>query len=395
LASVWKNIPAATSTGALVSGCLRAQNQLRAVERIMNVKQFVLGTAVLVMAGGGFSALAAETTLKVGDPAPKLQTGKWVQGDPVKEFEKGKAYIVEFWATWCGPCRVSIPHLNEIAQKYKDKKLVVIGQNCWERDESQVEPFIKKMGDKMTYRVALDDKQGDGDGKMAETWMKAAGQDGIPAAFLVDTEGKIAWIGHPMSLKEDVIDRVLEGKFDLKEAAAEAEKEASSREKLIALSNQLRTEMQAKEWAKAEATLAEIEKALPEEQRAGAAPVRFQILLGKEDYKGASRLAGEIADSDPNNGPMQNHLARVLLTYEGIKDRDLAMADKLASQANKVSDGKEPVVLDTLALVRFMQGKKDEAVELEQKAVSLADGQAKEALQKRLDSYKEGKQPEN
>src|SRR6185503_13787017 len=116
--------------------------------------------------GTTFSS-AAETALKVGDPAPKLQTGKWVQGDPVKEFEKGKAYIVEFWATWCGPCRVSIPHLNEIHNKFKGKGLVVIGQDCAERDESLVAPFIKKMGDKMTYRVALDDKQGSKTGKMA------------------------------------------------------------------------------------------------------------------------------------------------------------------------------------------------------------------------------------
>src|SRR5438874_238478 len=124
------------------------------------------------------------------------------KGEPVKDFEKGKAYIVEFWATWCGPCRVSIPHLNEIHNKFKDKNLVVIGQDCWERDDSLVAPFVKSMGDKMTYRVALDDKEGSEKGKMAETWMAAAGRNGIPSAFLVDTKGLIAWVGHPMQLKE-------------------------------------------------------------------------------------------------------------------------------------------------------------------------------------------------
>src|SRR5881628_2427577 len=165
-------------------------------------------------------ASAAEPSLKVGDPAPKLQTGKWVQGEPVKEFKKEKAYIVEFWATWCGPCRVSIPHLNDIHNKFKVKGLVVIGQDCWERDDSLVAPFVKSMGDKMTYRVALDDKEGSEKGKMAETWMVAAGRNGIPSAFLVDTKGLVAWIGHPMQLKETVIEEVLSGKFDLPKAAA-------------------------------------------------------------------------------------------------------------------------------------------------------------------------------
>jgi len=151
-------------------------------------------------------------TLKVGAPAPKLSTGKWVQGEPVNEFQRGKTYLVEFWATWCGPCRVSIPHLNEIHSKYKDKGLVVIGQDCWEQDDSLVGPFVKRMGDKMTYRVALDDKQDSEKGKMAENWMTASGRNGIPSAFLVDTKGKIAWIGHPMELNDQAIDDVLAGK---------------------------------------------------------------------------------------------------------------------------------------------------------------------------------------
>ena len=100
---------------------------------------------------------------------------------------------------------------------------MVIGQNCWERDESKVEPFVKSMGDKMTYPVAFDDMKGSEKGKMAETWMEAAGRDGIPSAFLVDTKGKIAWIGHPMELQEKTIEDVFAGKYDVKKAAAENE----------------------------------------------------------------------------------------------------------------------------------------------------------------------------
>src|SRR6266700_1142360 len=147
----------------------------------MKARQLTLAAALLALAAGVTRVQAAEASLKVGDPAPKLQVAKWVQGEPVKEFEKGKAYIVEFWATWCGPCRVSIPHLNETHSKFKDKGLIVIGQDCWETDESKVQPFVKKMDDKMTYRVALDDKEGNEKGKMATTWMEAAGQSGIPS----------------------------------------------------------------------------------------------------------------------------------------------------------------------------------------------------------------------
>src|SRR5580700_2773202 len=175
--------------------------------------------AVTLALVAGLTMTAAAATLNVGDPAPKLQTGKFVQGDPVTEFAPGKAYIVEFWATWCGPCRASIPHLNETSIKFKDKGLIVIGQDCSEPDESKVAPFVKSMGESMTYRVALDDKEGSEKGKMADTWMQAAGQNGIPTAFLIDTTGHVAWIGHPMALQEKTIDAVLAGNYNAKEAA--------------------------------------------------------------------------------------------------------------------------------------------------------------------------------
>ena len=85
-----------------------------------------------------------------------MAVSSWVKGDKVEEFEPGKTYVVEFWATWCGPCRASIPHLTELAQKYKDKDVRFIGVDVWERDTSLVKPFVEEMGDKMDYSVALD-----------------------------------------------------------------------------------------------------------------------------------------------------------------------------------------------------------------------------------------------
>ena len=168
-------------------------------------------------------------TLKVGDPAPKWKTGKWMQGEPVKKFDPGKAYLVEFWATWSESSRIAIPYLNELQNRYKDKGLIVIGQDCWERDAKQVVPFLKAMGEKMTYRIAQEDRPVLGKGRMAQNWLTAAGRGGLPTAFLIDNQGNIAWIGNPMGLGEQLIQDVLAGTFDSKKVAAENARQQEAR----------------------------------------------------------------------------------------------------------------------------------------------------------------------
>jgi len=359
----------------------------------MKRKLIVTMAALLAWVGSSTITPAAEPTLKVGDHAPKLQTGKWVQGDPVKQFEKGKAYIVEFWATWCPPCRTSIPHLNETYQKYKDKNLVVIGQDCWEHDESLVAPFVKKMGDKMTYRVALDDKSDGDPGKMADTWMAAAGQTGIPTAFLLDKEGMIAWIGHPMELKEQTIDAVLDGTFDVHKAAAAYDTQQKNQAKLQSTWMGLSNAMRQKNWDEAQTKLDEAAKLLPNDQQSVLDMTRLRILFGKEDYPAAYKMAAKVSDSNQDNPTLQNELAWQIATDPEIKERDLKLAETFADRAKEGSKGKDPAVLDTLARVKFMQGRKDDAIDIQSKAVDLADGDMKKQLEKTLESYKRGDFP--
>src|SRR5882762_1884757 len=68
-----------------------------------------------------------EAGFKPGELAPPLQVSEWVKGAPTPQLEKGKVYLVEFWATWCGPCIGNIPHLNAMQKKYGSDGLVVIG----------------------------------------------------------------------------------------------------------------------------------------------------------------------------------------------------------------------------------------------------------------------------
>lgn len=161
----------------------------------------------------------AEATLKEGAPAPAIQMTEWIKGSPVTGFERGKVYIVEFWATWCPPCRDSIPHLTEIQKKHKDV-LTVIGVAGSERKGKEgddrltkLRDFVSKQGDKMVYTIGFD-----ADRKMVNAWMKPAGQNGIPCSFIVGADGKIAWIGNP-----------LDDRFDAKVEAAVKAAQASKK----------------------------------------------------------------------------------------------------------------------------------------------------------------------
>jgi thiol-disulfide isomerase/thioredoxin len=149
-------------------------------------------------------ALASATLLACSHPAtaaPADWVGKELPALGVDylgktpEF-KGKPMIVEFWATWCPPCRASIPHLNEVNKKFKDKGLVIIGVT--DEDKAKVLEFQKTLP--MDYTVAFDKE-----GKLGEKF----GITGIPHAFVVGKDGKIVWEGHPMQLKEDEIEKAL------------------------------------------------------------------------------------------------------------------------------------------------------------------------------------------
>ena len=110
--------------------------------------------------------------LEVGQKAPSLAKVTWMKGAAV---ETGSSVtVVEFWATWCGPCRTSIPHLTELQKKYQDKVRIVGISN---EDADTVKPFIAEMGAKMDYHVGIAD--------VATYSSYMEGIDGIPHAFVV------------------------------------------------------------------------------------------------------------------------------------------------------------------------------------------------------------------
>jgi len=291
--------------------------------------------------------------LFIGSKAPELQIAKFVKGDSVQSFDKGQVYVVEFWATWCGPCIAAFPHLSEEQAKYGEK-VKFIGVNVWEGVDDQaeritkVENFVKDQGDRMSYTVAVENGSA-----MADTWMKPAGQNGIPAAFIVDATGHIAWVGHPMNIDES-LDAVVSGKFD-REAAI---KEFKEQNQLMAGYSKFAQSMKSGK---------DIEEAM----------IIAEILVNdyfQDEPSGLNAIAWTILSSD----------------NEAIGKKGQMLAFKASKQACEKTEWKDWMILDTYALAAHTVGKNTEAVKWQKKAIELlpaASAQAKPDLEAALKEY--------
>jgi thiol-disulfide isomerase/thioredoxin len=154
--------------------------------RIIGLMAFLLPVATL--------SAAAPASPAAGEKAPTVEPGEWFNAKTPVTWAAlhGRLILVEKWATWCGPCRQTIPHLNELHQKFAKKGLVIIGVS--DESTSKIKPFIDEM--KMEYLVAA------GGAPDYKT-------DGIPHGWLVSPKGTIAWEGHPGDLKEAQIEENL------------------------------------------------------------------------------------------------------------------------------------------------------------------------------------------
>ena len=280
---------------------------------------------LLLLAGLTLAAsIQASGNIGPGSPAPALDVKTWYKGTPVKSLEKNKTYVVEFWATWCGPCIQSIPHVTELAKKNPD--VTFIGVSIWEDDEgTKIKDFVAKMGDKMDYNVGYSgNKTG-----MAETWMTAAAQNGIPAAFIVK-DGTIQWIGHPMSMDKPLAE-IKAGTFDAKAFKVEFDKQAEATRVQMAAraemtaTNKLITEGK---YAEAKAKIAELETKYPT-MKVGLEGMSFMI-LAKENPTAWEAKAKEYAKDPQKSQTLMNfamgQTAKGGDLVLGAKAMDLALA---------------------------------------------------------------------
>jgi cytochrome c biogenesis protein CcmG, thiol:disulfide interchange protein DsbE len=125
--------------------------------------------------------------------APDLIVEKWLTPEPDRQ---GKFVLIDFWATWCPPCREAIPELNDYYEKFGDK-LVVIGIS----DETE-EAVRKLVNPHIEYSIAIDTQ--------ART-KKAVGVTGIPHVLIIDPQGIVRWEGFPFLQGYELSEKVVAG----------------------------------------------------------------------------------------------------------------------------------------------------------------------------------------
>ena len=375
----------------------------------------------------------------LGDPAAPLVISEWTKGQPVDlAVAKGKqVVVVEFWATWCPPCRASIPHLTELQKKFKDVRFVGVS----DEDATVVKKFVAKMGEKMDYAVAVDKER-----KTSAGYMEAYGIGGIPHAFIVDLHGQVVWNGHPMDGLEQALQEVVSGKFDIAKVKQRAEatkklqafyeasgngtdeaKLAEMAKELEALDAKLSGIEPGKKFDAAEVrkqfkfqgllrdyqmammagntstNLARIEKLLDE-----SAPKDFDLAefkgtiatgklfndymraaSGKGDTNALAELTKQVAAAKPKSPNMLLQVAWNILDDAEIKTRDYALAAQLAKSVVTATEEKDPSSLHVYARALFDGGKTDEAVAAEKKALTAAgdNEEARKELEETLKKY--------
>lgn len=204
--------------------------------KLTGLIKFVAGSA-LAFSAIQASAQAESPTLKIGDRAPAISVEVWLRGQPVEKFENGKVYVLDFWATWCGGCIMSFPHISGIAEKYQDKVSFSSIDTYEDIDGSDEDPVdkVKRFletpeAKKLTLSIAVDGS----DNSMRDNWIMPLRRKGLPTTYVIDQEGKIAWIDVNLDNLDWVLGEVLAKRWDRESAAKRMERRDAIEDKLFA-----------------------------------------------------------------------------------------------------------------------------------------------------------------
>lgn len=257
-----------------------------------------------------------------------LTAATWIQGDAPTEFEQGKVYILECWATWCGPCIRAIPHMNELHVKYHEKGLRIYGMNVMEDGIEKVKAFVEKKGDGMKYPVAYTGKGSE----FAKQWLKPAGVRGIPHAFVV-IDGTLKLMCHPARLDDQLIEKLLQGGDAANKALAEINSSRDSQNPRQGVMSDFQRAVAKGDIATMESIYSKLEKEQPGSPFIGM--MKIDINLAKKDWSALDSLLVENPQTPSERSAAGLIASRLAL---GSQTTQEAPAELLQKTARTFSD---------------------------------------------------------
>lgn len=324
-----------------------------------SIKNFIhLFVIVALLAPAAFAQ-------KAGDRVTTDALGKaeWITGTAPAAWEPGKIYILECWATWCGPCIAAIPHIDELYDKFHEKGLRVIGVNVWEDGKDKVAKFVKTKGEGMSYPVAYVGKGG----AFETEWLNSAGVKGIPHAFVVK-DGKVLMTTHPSQLTEAVIEGLL-ADGDAEAKAIEDVKDAQKKQEEVGKL------MQAFHQASANKGVADMKQAMTELKALDAAHrylgmMEFEVLLAEKKWAGVESSLAKMQD-EPMFQMLVSNAATALINDP---DSPAVLRKSVATQfATVLQTSPHPSYLLLLSKLHWSLDEKEEAVAAAIRAAELAN----------------------
>jgi thiol-disulfide isomerase/thioredoxin len=344
-------------------------------------------------------------TLTVGSSAPSLDIEHWVQDgkgkfQPVAKFEAGKIYIVEFWATWCGPCIAAMPHIAQLQNDYAEKGVQVVSisdeeletvQKFLDRKLSQGKSTEAKTYGELTSQYCLTT---DPDRSAHESYMRAAGRNGIPCAFLVGKDGLIEWIGHPVSIDQP-LESVVAGTWDRQLFLREYEESEGFARK----AGEVMAMLNKNKFEAALELVADLEKDLESPKfKQSARSLAFQVRASELQYsvlkknpKAIGLLRELIKDANPNtvNQVLWNS---IVTAAEGRKiDDELVQSAVEYAEQNVKTVPENAMYLDTLAHLQELNGDLDAAIVTQKNALKFVDDKKRDQYSKYLKKLEEKK----